>query len=344
MLEALAWYKYDEYQQFVPGMRFIESLAYWLAQFREPSQRRTAYEFFKSKLIFCSTAEMNHFVSTAYPDHIRPLLLARAAREHGLKRWHLGRVGDTAEFKVIERKALFLGLSDGARTDVFRRANPQLSHEQVRQSHELSDKRVDKLLQKLLSGLGGITGSSPDQGSCRFNTVVLLDDFSGSGLSYVRQDGNGSWDGKIGTFLTAMLSPQNELSRLVAIPDVEVVVVLYMATDYARRNIEERVAAICSPAQVNARVVVICPLHDSVRISAGQFPALDAIITDYYDTANETDSTRLGGTDLRYGFNGNGLPLVLSHNTPNNSIGLLWAEGTVMRPLFPRVSRHKDRV
>ena len=95
---------------------------------------------------------------------------------------------------------------------------------------------------------------------------------------------------------------------------------------------------------MRTRVVVVCPLHDGVRITAGQFPGLDAIITRYYDTANETDSTRLGGTDLRYGFNGNGLPLVLSHNTPNNSIGLLWAEGTIMRPLFPRVSRHKDRV
>jgi hypothetical protein len=125
ILEALAWYKYDEYQQFAPGMRFIESLAYWLAQFEDPVQRRTAYEFFKSKLLFCSAAEMNHFVSTAYPDHIRPLLLARAAREHGLERWHLGRVGDTVEFRIIERKTLFLGLSDGARTDVFRRANPR---------------------------------------------------------------------------------------------------------------------------------------------------------------------------------------------------------------------------
>ncbi|UVO52023.1 hypothetical protein M0208_16445 [Sphingomonas sp. SUN019] len=30
-LESFASYKYDEYQQFSPGRRFIESLALWLA-------------------------------------------------------------------------------------------------------------------------------------------------------------------------------------------------------------------------------------------------------------------------------------------------------------------------
>jgi hypothetical protein len=30
ILQALASLKYDEYQQFSPGMRFVESLALWL--------------------------------------------------------------------------------------------------------------------------------------------------------------------------------------------------------------------------------------------------------------------------------------------------------------------------
>ena len=29
-LQAMATFKYDEYQQFAPGMKFIESLAMWL--------------------------------------------------------------------------------------------------------------------------------------------------------------------------------------------------------------------------------------------------------------------------------------------------------------------------
>jgi hypothetical protein len=79
LLQAMAAFKYDEYQQFAPGMRFVESLALWLNQFKNKMERETAYEFVKKRLIFFSNAEVSHFVSTAYPDHIRPLLIKRAA-------------------------------------------------------------------------------------------------------------------------------------------------------------------------------------------------------------------------------------------------------------------------
>src|SRR3954454_18377591 len=75
-LQAMAAYKYDDYQQFAPGMRFIESLALWLSQFAA-NDRRVAYRLAKERLVFCSVAEMNHLVSMAYPDLIRPHLLRR---------------------------------------------------------------------------------------------------------------------------------------------------------------------------------------------------------------------------------------------------------------------------
>jgi hypothetical protein len=42
VLQDLARYKYDEYQQYAPGRRFIESLALWLRQFETIDERRTA--------------------------------------------------------------------------------------------------------------------------------------------------------------------------------------------------------------------------------------------------------------------------------------------------------------
>ena len=39
LLQAMASYKYDDYQQFSPGMRFIESLARWLASFTTADER-----------------------------------------------------------------------------------------------------------------------------------------------------------------------------------------------------------------------------------------------------------------------------------------------------------------
>ena len=44
-LQAMAAYKYDEYQQFSTGMRFVESLALWLNQFKTNQERAVAYEF-----------------------------------------------------------------------------------------------------------------------------------------------------------------------------------------------------------------------------------------------------------------------------------------------------------
>ena len=98
VLQALAAFKYDEYQQFSTGGRFIESLTLWLNQFDTPEERRVAYDFVKSSLVFCSAAEMRHFVETAYPDHIRPILLDRTAVELGLDPYRTPAVAARTEF------------------------------------------------------------------------------------------------------------------------------------------------------------------------------------------------------------------------------------------------------
>ena len=52
-----------------------------------------------------------------------------------------------------------------------------------------------------------------------------------------------------------------------------------------------------------------------------------------------------GQIDMKTGYADCALPLCLDHNTPNNSISLLWAEtagqnGHPMQPLFRRRDRH----
>ncbi len=143
VLLNLAAYKYDEYQQFSAGSRFIECLTLWLNQFETVAERKLAYEFVKRNLVFCSSAEMRHLVEMAYPDHIRPILLDRAAGAD-CERFRPAAVAAGTAFKVRQRQCLFLGLSDGARIDTFRRANPDLNHEQIWQTYEISDQRVNK--------------------------------------------------------------------------------------------------------------------------------------------------------------------------------------------------------
>jgi len=48
-LQLLADFKYDHYQQFGPGRRFIESLALWLHQF-DPADRKTALELVETTM------------------------------------------------------------------------------------------------------------------------------------------------------------------------------------------------------------------------------------------------------------------------------------------------------
>jgi hypothetical protein len=47
-IQLLADFKYDHYQRFGPGKRFVESLALWLNQF-DPSDRSVALDFVRDK-------------------------------------------------------------------------------------------------------------------------------------------------------------------------------------------------------------------------------------------------------------------------------------------------------
>ncbi|MGB2624342.1 MAG: hypothetical protein WA857_04130 [Candidatus Acidiferrum sp.] len=341
-LQVIASYKYDEYQQFSPGMRFIESLALWLGQFETPEERHTALRFVRDRLVFVSSAELNHLVCICYPDHIRPFLLSKTASESGFMKWQREKVAKSQEFRVRERKCLFLGLSDGSHTDVLRRANPHLQNEQVRQSHELSDERVQDLKAELTKDLTKIYGRDPNPEEAVFRSIVLLDDFSASGLSYIRKKNDGTVSGKVGKFVTALRAGSKPLSDLFIKNGLEVILVLYMATQTAARNLSDSLAELCGTCGYEPKVLVVQRFPESQRIQRGTVPEFDLLIDSHYDKENESTSTALGGTDLKYGFAGGGLPLILSHNTPNNSVGLLWAESEHMRPLFPRVTRHKD--
>lgn len=339
-LQVMAEYKYDEYQQFSPGMRFVESLALWLGQFNSPTERQAAYDFIKTRLIFCSTAEMSHLVSTAYPDHIRPFILRKAALDAGLKTHLVAATAQSSAFRARRRQCLFLGLSDGARTDLFRRYNNELSHEQVLQTYEVSDDRVESLLKKL-SGDPNLKDVPPDRR--RFRTVVLLDDFSASGKSYLRADEKGGYEGKIASFYMSITDSNSAMSRLVGSESPEIVLVLYTATEQARKHLEHMAQQLWGGTNIDWTIKVVHQLGDEIALKRDVTGPLSAVIDHYYDHRVHDEHLQKGGTaDSKYGFANCGLPLVLAHNTPNNSIALLWSyESMDVRGLFPRVQRHK---
>ena len=89
---------------------------------------------------------------------------------------------------------------------------------------------------------------------------------------------------------------------------------------------------------------VVHRLNASTKLARpGDGPILDlASNPDYFDASVDDDNAKIGGTSFQLGYAGCQLPVVLSHNTPNNSIYLLWAEDASKVPgLFPRISRHR---
>ncbi len=333
LLQAMAAFKYDEYEQYSPGMRFVESLAVWMNQF-DAEDRPTAYRFVRERLVFCSAREMDHLVATAYPDFIRPILLNRVAAESTMNRFHVGHVTSSEPFQLRQRETLFLGLSDGARIDAFRRANRELNHEQIWQTHELASKRVSELLEKLEKHVNAKA----------FRTIVLLDDFSASGSSYFSEKNDGSFSGKVAKFLASVGNANDPLHSLVNSEGAELIILIYMATDKAIQYLRSSLEKQTFPGINSIRVETVQLLPNSISIVRNKASEYGPLIEKYYDHEVHDVHMQRGGTpDAKYGYADCGLPVVLHHNSPNNSLALLWSyEDRDVRGLFPRVQRHRE--
>ena len=333
-LEALATYKFDEYGNFRPGVKFFESLAAWLDQFEEPVDRATALDFVLDRLIFISDAEMTHLIELVYPDHIELVLRRRVAEQAGCSPYSVAQIVGSDDFKALRRRSLILGASDGARLDRLRRSAPFLSHEQFLQSTEPPSDLIEPMRNKLAEALTAWKLDCP----ATFQHVFLVDDFAGSGKTLLREE-KGEYKGKLKK-LSGAIEKLREDGLLTE--DVQVTVVLYVATEAARTHLAQAITKSGLPAW-EVRTVQTLPAW--LRIDT-QDAAFAALCERYYDEIF-TDEHK-GRAPL--GYDGGALPLVLSHNTPNNSVCLLWADSTTeedsdrRRALFPRYERHhRDR-
>ncbi len=345
-LESFANYKYDEYQQYAPGLRFLESLALWLRQFKTNSDRQTAYEFVRKRLIFISEAEMGHLVELAFPTIVRPHLIERTANELGITAFRVRSITGSLPYEQHLRRTLVLGLSDGARTDRFRRANwREISNEQIWHAYDISTDKALNLkaeLEKDIAKLNANVVEGDAKARPLFQTVVLLDDFSASGTSFLREDGNGGWKGKIDKILNR-LDDEGGLGALMCPTGVKVIVVLYVAAPQAIAHLTPLlVKRGFKRGDIELRVVH--SLGDRQKLtSPGDDDILDLVRDDaYWDESVDDEHAKVGGSSFRYGYADCALPVILSHNTPNNSLFLLWAgEASNVHGLFPRVSRHR---
>ncbi len=376
VLRLLADYKYDGYQRFGPGKRFVESLALWLNQFDMPD-RAAALDFVLERLVYVSDNELSHLVQHAYPDVIVQERIRLVAEEKGIPTYRVGEICRDPRFEELQLKSLYLGLSDGARTNELRRfSSGEISNEQIWQAYELGEAKAEDMLEALGKALTKEPEIAPpgnediwrlyDAGEKaaaesliellrvkpvpvaspplpKFTLVWLMDDFSGSGNTYIRFDSKKSrFKGKIKKIYERLHE-----GDLIDTSHYEVFLLLYVATRQAIDHIEywsERFTSENNYKPLQVRV--LCVIEPEVGLTHSVPPSLQAILNNpkYYDPLAFDEHIEVGGTSTaQMGFAGCALPVVLSHNTPNNSVYMLWgSEAHGFPGLFPRVSRHKE--
>ena len=249
------------------------------------------------------------------------------------------------EFKKHLRKTLIMALSDGARIDQLRRATyGVLSNEQFVGMTQVDDEKWKDVLDKLRKDTG--------DAAAKFSHVVLVDDFMGTGSTVLREEA-GEWTGRLPRFRRT----------LDGIPDGEAAIFEvgwtlqvhhYVAIPKSIQAVESRAANAAQaldPSKWFGSVEFSYELGIAEELSLETDERFVALSETYYNSSIETRSTRKGGYDrMNLGYGKCALPLVMGHNTPNNSVALLWYEcepqshngkdEPEMRPLFRRRQRH----
>ncbi len=347
-LRMMSSVKYDGYSFFRAGVRFIETLATWLKQF-EPGDRAVAYEFVKQRLVYFSLPEIQCLVDNFVPEVVTPNLRRVVAADLGVKPYEVWKDIKGAEaFNRRMRKVLFVGLSDGSRIDLLRRSNFSLiSQEQVVPTINVDIEKWRDLNDNLVKH----KGMSADE---KFEDVYLVDDFTASGTTFIRQI-EGKWKGKLTKFNDIVLDARDKLREKFPIADEYFLHIHhYISSHQARRNLEKMLATASknwkekSFGEYNITEGLILP--ETLPLSRSGDAAMLGLCDKYYDHALfkrlEKHCREAGMDTMKLGYAYCALPVVLEHNTPNNSIPLLWAETAgadgahAMEPLFFRRDRH----
>jgi hypothetical protein len=329
-LRMMSAVKYDGYSYFRAGVRFLESLATWLKQFA-PGDRSAAYNFIKRRLVYVSLPEMQCLVESFVPEVVTPHLRRLVALQLGIKPYEVWADKSGADaFKRCLRKTLFVGMSDGSRIDMLRRANSgRISTEQVIPMMNVDrEKWLD-----LSKNLRQVQGMTPCE---RFDCVYLIDDFTASGTTFIRNI-DGAWKGKLKKFNDLIRFARADLGDEFPIAeDYELHIHHYISSAQARLALAERLERAkaewsewtCSHYKVTESLL----LPDSLPLARPVDGAMLDLGEKYYDheifTRAEKHCREAGQSDMKLGYADCALPIVLEHNTPNNSVPLLWAETT----------------
>lgn len=361
VLEFMGSMKYDAYDRFMPGTRFMSSLVQWLSQFDE-EDRAIVLEFVKKKLVFISSTQMNYLVDLLYDSKIRPILLKKATEHTNMPSYMLCNKKVQRQFEIEKRSSLVIGLSDGAHTDILRRS-AGFSNEQVLTNYYPDSKKLKDMLSNLRKDMDRY-----DLKDSYFRNIFLIDDFTASGKSFVRYDEQEErFKGKLSKIINQICAENIEskgedevqgakeelhLSYLLEKNQQEIHINLLfcMATHKALKNIHKNLDDFLKKSNhdiIKYHIHVVQPLEDSLSADITEDSVLMKSLQKaqyFHQELKEDKAYNVGSTNKAFlGFDECALPVVLSHNTPNNSLPILWLDtdkDNEFKGLFPRISRH----
>ena len=342
--------KYDSYDNFMPGTRFLGSLAQWLHQFKTKEEKEKMFEFVKKKLVFISSSQMSYLISLMYNTKVIPAIVQQVAALPDVNKFSIRKIQNSEEFKKHKRMSLFIGLSDGAHMDVIRRTSG-LNNEQALNNYYPDNEKVEELQKKL----NETEYLSDDEK--HFETVFLIDDFTASGTSFIRKK-DGKYKGKLSKVFNNLFNIHSDddgrhsnLHTLFG-KKIRINILFCIATEKAIQRVENNIRQYLKDHEEDVKNLTIDWNVDCVQLLVEDVSntilndqdLLNVIKQDDYCNPDdyEKDSFKEGAHEKHWlGFDECALPIVLSHNTPNNSILVLWqSENEKIKSLFPRINRH----
>ena len=289
-------------------------------------------------LIFFSSDQLSHLVNITFTDKINPVLIEKAASKMSISPFLVNKIVNSNKYDEIRRRSLFIGLSDGSRIDQLRRAS-ELNNEQVLQTYSVSKDKTNDMLDELKEA--GHTE--------KFSSVFLIDDFTASGTSYFRFDEKkNEWKGKIYKTINAIVnSKDGNLHELISTTEpINIHIIFYIATEGAIKKLDYNINKWKTESNFDFEfnIEVVQMIADDIKEQILLKTEFINLSQKYFDEKIIDTHYKKGIHSQPYlGFNECTLPLVLSHNTPNNSLTILWLPDDMkFIGLFPRVSRHKE--
>ena len=349
-MDLMSDIKYDSYDQFMPGIKFAGNFYLWLSQFKDPQERKLMYEFVKKYIIFINSTQISHLIDLLYNTKIIPLIRQKVVEDFKAKgeivnKYNYRRLDNSAEFKSHKRKTLFIGLSDGSHIDIIRR-NSYLDNDQVLTNYYPDDTKIKSLAEELES-----SKDVENDETKKFESIVLIDDFTASGASFIRKK-NAVYEGKLTKFFETI--DKNQGFKNLFTEGFEVRLYFLIATKSSLTHIREMLGEFMQKYG-NLKVEVDCiqMLDEDAKFTNHQDGEAKAMLEIIQKKCyiNEPALTKAykksysdGDTRYHLGYKQCALTVVLNHNTPNNSLPIIWQpkrEGDdPLYPLFYRITRH----